>query len=264
MDGIRIGRRLRALRHHHGWRQEDVGRRSGTSQDAVSRAERGRIEVMPVARLRALAAALDADLVITLRWRGGDLDRLLDEGHAAVCGAVASLLSPLGWEVHPEVTFSVYGERGSIDLLAWHAPTRTLLVIEVKTELTSVEETLRRHDTKVRLARGIAVERYGWRPLQVGRLLVLPDTRTNRRRVGRHDGLLLPVYPLRSGALRAWLRQPSRANAGLAFVSMTHLARRGRGPLARKRIGRGGTRTSPRPMSQPALLSVSSTHQVRS
>jgi hypothetical protein len=40
------------------------------------------------------------------------------------------------------VTFSIYGERGSIDLLAWHSETRTLLVVELKSELTSIEETL--------------------------------------------------------------------------------------------------------------------------
>ena len=75
----------------------------------------------------------------------------------------------------------MYGERGSIDLLAWHEASRTLLVIEFKTELTSIEETLRRHDSKVRLAPGIARERFGWDPAVDARLLVLPEDRTARR-----------------------------------------------------------------------------------
>ena len=43
--------------------------------------------------------------------------------------AVAGWLSRYGWTVLPEVTYSVYGERGSIDLVAWHADTRTLLTL---------------------------------------------------------------------------------------------------------------------------------------
>ena len=245
MDNVRLGRKLRVLRHHHGWRQEDVGRRSRTSQDAVSRAEQGRLDAMPLGRLRAVAAALDAELVVTLRWRGGDLDRLLDEGHAALCGLVTTWLARLGWELRPEVTFAIYGERGSIDLLAWLAPTRTLLVIEVKTELVSVEETLRRHDTKMRLARDIAIERFGWRPAQIGRLLVLPESSTHRRRVERHDVLLRRTYPYRSTALRAWLRSPAGPMSGLAFLSGTHGMRGGRGPLSRKRVNRPRSRTNP-------------------
>ena len=64
----------------------------------------------------------------------------------------AALLEAEGWLTAAEVTYSGYGERGSIDLLAFHPATRTLLVVEVKTEIASVEETLRRHDAKVRLA----------------------------------------------------------------------------------------------------------------
>ena len=45
------------------------------------------------------------------------------------------------WVAVPEVTFSIYGERGAIDILAWHEPTRSLLVIELKTELVDIQET---------------------------------------------------------------------------------------------------------------------------
>ena len=81
-----------------------------------------------------------------------------------------------------------------------------LLVIEVKTELTSVEETLRRHDAKVRLAAGVVEERFGWRPRRLGRLLILPDASTPRRHVRRHDAVLHAAYPTRGARLRTWLR----------------------------------------------------------
>jgi len=238
VDDVRIGRVIRALRHQLAWRQADLAAAGRVSQDRVSRAERGRIADMPLRRLRAIANALDAELVLTIRWRAGDLDRLLDEGHSTLVGRVTLWLARLGWEVRPEVTFSIYGERGSIDLLAWHEPTRTLLVIEIKTELVSVEETLRRHDVKVRLGPAIARERFGWRPAFVARLLVLPDDSTSRRRVDRHEPVLRRAYPLRSTELRRWLRSPRGGASGLAFLSPTR-ATRGRGPrLARKRIRR--------------------------
>ncbi len=106
--------------------------RAGLSQDTISLVERGRIDGLSLRRLRAIAAALDAELVVTIRWRAGDLDRLLDEGHAALVGRVAAWLEKLAWDVRPEVTFSIFGERGSIDLLGWHSVERTLIVVEVK------------------------------------------------------------------------------------------------------------------------------------
>jgi transcriptional regulator with XRE-family HTH domain len=219
MDDHRLGRAIRALRHRLSWRQVDLGNRAGVSQDLVSLVERGRLDAMPLRTIRAVAAALDATVLVTIRWRGGDLDRLIDEGHAAIVGQVIAWFASIGWDLQPEVTFSVYGERGSIDVLAWHAPSRTLLVIEVKTALTSVEETLRRHDVKARLAPNIAAERFGWRAKTVARLLVLPDTSTARRHVGRHDLVLGRAYPVRGDQLRAQLRSGALTAAGLLFVS---------------------------------------------
>lgn len=241
MDEQRVGRILRALRHRRSWRQDDVATKGGVSQDAVSRAERGQLEGMTLGRLAAIVRALEADLVVTIRWRAGDLDRLLDEGHAALAGRCAQELFDLDWDVRPEVTYSVWGERGSIDLLAWHGATRTLLVIEVKTELTSVEETLRRHDAKTRLASGIAADRFGWQARTVGRLLLLPDLATARRRVERHDPVLRKSYPQRRADVRLWLRAPWGAMSGLRFMSAPHLVRGRRVQAGRKRIRRPAT-----------------------
>ncbi len=237
---MRIGRTLRALRHRLSWRQADVAVRAGVSQALVSRAERGDIDRTDVATLRRLTGALGAELVVTIRWRGGDLDRLLDEGHATIVGAVSLLLDAHGWLVQPEVTFAVYGERGAVDKLAAHEPTRTLLVVEVKTELVSIEETLRRHDAKARLGTRIAAERFGWSPRAVARLLVLPDLSTPRRRVARHEAVLGRAYPLRGLAARAWLRNPSGAPGALLFlaVSRSRGVTGGDGGVSRKRVRR--------------------------
>ena len=65
------------MRIRKGWRQDDVAREAGVSQDAVSRAERGLIATMPVERVRAIGAAIGVTLDLVPRWQGGELDRLL-------------------------------------------------------------------------------------------------------------------------------------------------------------------------------------------
>ena len=214
----RFGRAIRALRRRQGLRQIDVARRAGVPQSTVSVIERGRIDGLQVRTVRAVARAVDAAWDPAVRWRGGELDRLLDEAHAGLVGRAVADLSGLGWEMRAEVSFAVYGERGSIDLLGWHPAARLLLVVEVKTMLTSVEETLRRHDTKVRLAQLVARERFGWSAAGTASILILPGSSTVRRHVARHDAVLRAAYPLRGDDLRAWLREPRTPASGMLFL----------------------------------------------
>ncbi len=233
---VRIGSRFRALRQRLAWRQLDLGRKAGVSRSLVSLLERGHIERLSIASVRRIAQALDAELVVQLRWRGGELDRLLDEGHAALAGAIVNVLRQAGWTVRVEVSYSVYGERGSIDVLAWHPGARSLLVAEVKTELPSVEATIRKHDEKARLAARIAADEFGWRAAAVARLLVLPEHSTPRRRVQRHADVMSLAYPARGHELRRWVARPEGPLAGLLFLAVE--PRRNGVGLSRKRIRR--------------------------
>ncbi len=245
MHDVQVGSKVRAVRLRLGWRQADVAERSGVSQSAVCRVERGQLDHMTLRSIRRILGALEIDLELVPRWRGGDLDRLADEDHAALVGMIATLLGALGWETRAEVSFSVYGERGSIDLLAWNPSTRVLLVVEVKTALTSIEETLRRHDVKARLAPGVARERFGWNAGATARLLVLPDASTARRRVARHARVLVGAYPTRGRAAREWLRSPSGSAGLLAFLSPMpdRTGSRRLGP--RRRVRRSRSQPSP-------------------
>jgi transcriptional regulator with XRE-family HTH domain len=218
VDPVRVGRAFRALRLRLGLRQQDIATRARVSQQHVSDFERGQLGGMRFDDVRAMLAVVDARLVVTVSWRGGLFDRLLDEGHAAIVTAVAARLRAGGWNVLPEVTYAIYRQHGSIDILAWHAPSRTLLVVEVKTEIASAEELLRRHDEKVRLGPQICRERFDATPASVGRLLVVADTGANRRRVARLDPMLSAVYPRRGSELTGWLRRPTGAMGGLLFV----------------------------------------------
>ena len=162
MTDQRVGAIVRFLRVRLRWRQIDLARRAGVSQSVVSRVERGHLGTLALDTIRRVLAALDARSDVVVRWRGGDLDRMLATAHSALHEEVAGrLLGLAGWQVAPEVSFGIWGERGVIDILAWHQPTRSLLVIELKTELVDFNELLGTLDRKVRLAREIAADR-GW------------------------------------------------------------------------------------------------------
>lgn len=247
----RVGAALRALRRRRRWRQADVGSAAKLSQPFISKVERGRIGDVSIDTLRAVAAAVDATIVVEVRWQGGALDRLLDERHASLLGATVALLDRHRWTAEVEVTYAHYGERGSIDILAWHEHARVVLVVEVKTELASIEATLRKLDEKVRLAGAIARDRLGWHPGHVARMLVLPSSSTERRRAARHALVLDAALPVRGDELRAWVRRPAGSVNGLLFVadSTARDAENGIATPDRVRLGKSVAR---RPGNHPA------------
>jgi transcriptional regulator with XRE-family HTH domain len=218
-------------------RQVDLGAVAGLSQELISRIELGYADATSLRVLRSIAQALGATVRVELRWRGASLDRLLDEGHAVLSGVTAARLRRLGWQVEVEATYAHFGERGSIDLLAWRPP-GYVLVVELKTELASIEQTFRRLDEKVRLAPLIARDRFGWTCDQVSRLVVMSEDRTSRRRVARHEAVIDAVLPMRGSSVRRWLRAPTQRMAGLLFMTPTTRAGDRSSPAQIRRVRR--------------------------
>lgn len=154
----------------------------------------------------------------------------------------------MGWLVQAEVTYAFGGERGSVELLAWHEATRTLLVVEIKTVLASSEEMLRKLDAKVRLGPSIA-RRFGWRPLVIGRLVVLPATRTNWRHVGALAELVGPDLETSGWTIRRWLRAPHLTMHAMWMLTTSDGGVADRDPGGFQRVRRPrtrGTTTDPR------------------
>jgi transcriptional regulator with XRE-family HTH domain len=218
VDDRRVGLILRALRRRLGLRQTDLAKRAGVSQSVVSRAERGHLDTVSLRTLRALFAALDGRLVLQVRWRGGELDYLLDRRHADLGVAVAGDLAEDGWATLPEVTFVRGGERGSIDLLSVKEELRVAAIFELKSEMTSFEEQQRRLDEKGQVAASVVQERFGWRPAALGVFLVLPATSANRARVRSVAPLIRGALPAGNVEIRRWLAQPEGNLAGIWFV----------------------------------------------
>jgi len=143
----------------------------------------------------------------------------VDAGHAALSERVAARLDALsGWVFVPEVSFAIHGEHGWIDILAWHPSRRSLVVIEVKTEIADLQEMIGSVDRKRRLARRIAAER-GWYALTVSTWLVVAEGSTNRRRVADHRALLRGAFPADGHALRSWLNDAHGSIAAMSFWS---------------------------------------------
>jgi transcriptional regulator with XRE-family HTH domain len=230
MTDDRVGASIRAVRVRRRWRQADVAERAGVSRAFVSLVERGHLDRASLSMLRRVADALEMRVDVTVRWRAGEIDRLLNARHSALHESVALFLQDLtGWTFAPEVSFAIYGERGVIDILAFHAEPRCLLVIELKTEIVDVQELLGVFDRKMRLARRIAAER-GWDATSVSGWVIVARSRTSQRRIEAHQTMLRAALPLDGHAMRAWLARPSGSVRGLSSwtIANPRSARRGR------------------------------------
>ena len=247
MDSMqRCGASFRAVRIKRGWRQIDVAARAHVHRSVISRIERGHFEHMSVDTLLVVARVLEIQLTWTVRWRAGDLDRLISGRHARLHEMVASWFATAlpDWVLAPEVSFSIYGEQGIIDILAWHPRRRALLVIELKTDVVDINQLIGSMDQRRRLAWRIARER-GWDPVTVSTWVVVASGRTNRARLAAHLTLLRNAFPVDGRAILSWLRQPERPIDALSIWDRSSGAT-GKGDLAaRHRVRR---RTSPEPI----------------
>lgn len=177
-----------------------------------------------------MVAELGAELDVRVRWRGEELDRLLDAAHAAMVERLIEMLVSLGWQCAAEVTFLIGGERGLVDVLAWHERSGRLLVVETKSVVPDLQQMPSAFDRKVRLGPTIAARR-GWQVSGVAKALVLAGTATNRRRAERFSATLRTVLPSDGRTMRRWLSDPvGPCPAALWFLSdsrvMTTIRRR--------------------------------------
>jgi transcriptional regulator with XRE-family HTH domain len=222
MNDTQLGATFRAVRIYLHLRQGDVARRSRVSQSSVSRIERGLFGTLPLSTLRAVAKTLEMGLDTTPSWRGGDLWRLVNARHSALHEQLAvRLLREPAWESAAEVSYSIFGERGVIDRLAFHANRRIVAVFEIKSDLADPAGLVAQLDKYRRLAPEIAHVR-GWDAHRVSCWAIVADTDTNRRRLEAHRVLLRGALPAGGRTFAGWLRDPAEQVDGLAFISYPH------------------------------------------
>jgi transcriptional regulator with XRE-family HTH domain len=218
MNDVQVGIGLRAARIRRRLRQADLAAQAGISASVLSHIEHGDFDRVCMRSLRAVAAKLGVTLELTPRSAGGEFDRLVNARHAVLSERVAAWIAcQPGWIVVAEVSFSIYGERGVIDLLAWHEATGLLVVIELKTVIVDVDELIGTLDKERRLAPRIAAGR-GWPVRGVGAWLIVAASHTNRRRVADHRTLLTGLLPRDGRSLGPLFLHPERGPvSGIAF-----------------------------------------------
>ena len=206
--------------------------KAGLHRSTVSLVERGHLSRLTLNVIRRCLDAVEARVDLTARWRGAELDHLLDEQHSWLQAAWKARLERWDWDVRAEASFNRFGDRGRIDLLAWHRPTGVLLVSEIKTEIADAQGLLGALDVKARVAPFVRRE-LGWaHPTAIARALVVTDKTTNRERVNRLAPLFAQ-FQLRGRAAISWLRDPQGGVSGLLIFSDLRPATTRRGYVSR-------------------------------
>jgi transcriptional regulator with XRE-family HTH domain len=218
MRDLELGRLVRALRRRRRWRQEDCASRAGVHRSTWSRLEGGHVDGMTVGVLRRCLAVLEVRAELKAHWRGAQIERLRDDRHAGLEAAWKDRLERWGWTVVAEVSYSRYGERGRIDLLAWQPRLRILVVIEVKSEIVDVQALLGGLDAKARLGASVARETGLGTPAMVVPMLLVAEGSTNRGRIRGLDSLF-SRFERRGRRAASWLRKPAGPVSGLLVFS---------------------------------------------
>jgi len=237
VNDLRLGLALKAARLKRRLRQCDLAAQAGVSAALISRMEHGDLDRASLRVLRRVAVRLGVTLDVVPRSVGGDLERLVNARHAALGELVAAWAARQpGWIVAVEVSFAIYGERGVIDLLAWHEATGSLVVVELKTAIVDVNELMGTLDRKRRLAAQIVAGR-GWAAKSVSAWLIVADTSTNRRRAGSHRVLLTSTLPHDGRSLAPFFLHPEGGPvSGIAFWSNVPTMKVGHPIAARQRV----------------------------
>jgi transcriptional regulator with XRE-family HTH domain len=186
---------IRTARMESGWSQAALARRLGVSQSMISRIETARTDCIDsdlasqALTTRGIRVTFDGR---TLGLAGRREQR--DIVHAACSAYVARRLRRAGWDVALEVEIGAGRSRGWIDILAYRASDRTLLMIEIKTEIHDAGSLLRTVGWYRREA-WVAARRLGWRPTRLSSGLVLLASAANDESIRRQFDLLGEAFP---------------------------------------------------------------------
>jgi transcriptional regulator with XRE-family HTH domain len=236
MDDQRVGSGLRAIRIKRRLRQRDVASAAGVPRAVMTLIERGRLDEVSFGQIRSVARALDVRFEGLIRWHGGDLDRLIHRGHAQMHEAMARWFGELdGWHAVPEVSFAHFGERGVIDIVAWHAASRIVLIIELKTMIVDINDLMSTMDIRSRRAWQIAGDR-GWDAAAVATWVVVAPGRSNARILAEHATVLRTKFPGDGRSMRRWLSRPTGTIAALSFLPEARLSGLGRDQRMPRRV----------------------------
>lgn len=141
-----------------------------------------------------------------------------DAAHAQCTGYVQRRLAGAGWLVEREVEIVHGRSHGWIDLLAFDPRSRTLLIVEIKTEIDDlgrIERTLGWY----RREAWASARRLGWRPARTATWLLVLATEVNDERIRANRDGLAAAFPGRAPEAQAALsRQAASPPRALALI----------------------------------------------
>ncbi len=218
MDDLQVGSVVRAVRRRKHLSQADLASLARVSPSTVSLIERGHLRHSSLGTLRDVAEALEIRLPFAPRWRGPELATLLDEAHSKLVTASIAAFQRHGWLASTEMTFSKWGEHGSIDVVGLLQPRFAVAVVECKSKIVDTQDLFSTMHRKRRLAPQLIEEEFGWRPTAIASILILPDTSTARGQVARRRLLFASTLPGRTLDVRRWLDDPIRNLDAIWFL----------------------------------------------
>lgn len=182
----RLGREARELRLRAGLRQADLARALGRTRQWISDFELGRLRVVDLRSVTRLFMFLGHKVVVTTYPTG---EPLRDAGQVRLLERFNSRLSP-DWRRFVEAVMPNPG-----DLRAWDELLRgpVTIGVEAETRLRDLQAVERAMSAK---QRDSGVDRV---------VLLVADTRANRRLLRDHVGMLRQAFPLDTRACLAAL-----------------------------------------------------------
>lgn len=218
-------RAIRDSRRQFGWSQRQLGARAGVSQPTVSRIELGRASALDLFAIERLLVALGVEARLSVRRPFvKDPPGQRDAAHARCSAYVGRRLEAAGWEVGPEVEIGGGRIRGWLDLLAFDATSRRMLLVEVKTEIRDIGEIERTMAWYEREACA-AARRFGWLPRELASTLLLLATESNDSSVRFQREIFARSFPGRSDGLAQRLDEPGAPRPPRSVAMIDPLSR---------------------------------------
>jgi transcriptional regulator with XRE-family HTH domain len=220
---------IRGGRLARGWTQKELGERAEVAQSVVAAVEAGagtRIE-----SLDRICRALDGELILDVRLPyAGEPVRQADRAHARCVGSARRQLEVAGYVCVTEQEIRDGPWRGWIDLVAYDAVRRRIVICEIKTELRDAGALERQVERYVRSCLVVARER-GWTVEEIGVIVIVLATAANDAFLVANRQVMDGAFPVRGRAAVAALLE--RAPAQGRMLVMLDPRRRGRRAILR-------------------------------
>jgi transcriptional regulator with XRE-family HTH domain len=205
--------------------QQELAVAVGISRSHVAGIETGRVNpsldlVWRIADRMGIDVGIVGRAPVVLGRRGGQ-----DIVHARCSGYVEGRLLGAAWSVDREVELMTDHAHGWIDLLAFEPISKTLVIVEIKTQLDDIGAVERQLGWYERNAVRVAHSR-GWHPTRVLSWLLLLASDEVEQAVSMHRQALGRSFPGRAATMLQCIVEPRGGAPGRSLALINPTSRR--------------------------------------